>query len=311
MRKVTGGDGSDTTAAVQAYLTSNNSLWLANLYMIGEPEDPAVIMITDFDRPLTWSWVGTFWPGVTKRGKISSKIGLEVTQFDFQWSPKNRVFTSSVVDTSPLQLAATGYYDNKPVRVWRVFMPRPCDANTFGAAEWFGGRIASTVVDRQWIKWTVNSWLEVIDQQTPSNVIENTNPLASFAGANPPAGFATIPQFSVVAPSDNNTIYGTCINFPSTYWGINKFQYGWLIFNYGSNATLAGMWGIIGGSGPYPPTGSPTANKFQIYAQLPWPPTPGVDTFFVSAPMPLDQHHGGLGVNNFPFPGVPAPEGAA
>src|SRR5581483_1093340 len=166
------------------------------------------------DIPLYWGQVGTFIPGVTQRSQVTVKIGLQVDSVTFSYSPSNRIFTNSVATTSPIQLAYTGYYDLKPVRIWRCFQPTPGDANSLGATPLFGGRVNSCEVGRDWIKFTVNSFLDVLNQKIPANVIENTNPLASYAGAKPPAGFSNIPRFLTINPSTNSVLTLQCLNFP-------------------------------------------------------------------------------------------------
>src|SRR5206468_2295813 len=123
MRQTIGGDGQDTTAAAMAYLTANNRIWAANLYLIGEADDPAAVWLTDWESPLLWSCWGTFQSTVIKRGPVTSQIGLEVESLDLTWSPRNSAATASVATASPYQLARIGHYDNKRVRAWRCLMP--------------------------------------------------------------------------------------------------------------------------------------------------------------------------------------------
>src|ERR1035438_7197129 len=158
MRIVTNGNGVDTTAQVLALLKNNTSINTQDLYQIGESADPNVLYLTDYDRPLYWGMVGTFIPGVTQRDKIATKIGLEVDSIGFSYSPTNRDFiTNSIQGTSPIKLAYEGYYDLKPLKIWRTFMPTDGDANSLGATPYFGGRISSSVTGRDWIKFTANS----------------------------------------------------------------------------------------------------------------------------------------------------------
>jgi Uncharacterized conserved protein (DUF2163) len=316
MRSVTGGNYQDTTSAVQAYLAANTELWMANLYLIGPPEHPQALRLTDWESPLWWIPGGKFLPaaGIT-RGKITSKIGLDVASLDLTWSPANRTFTQNLSTSSPLQLAQLGFYDNWPVRVWRLYMPTPGDANTLGAMALFGGRIAQTSVDRAQIKWTVNSWLDVVNQQVPSTVIENTNTMSGFAGAVPPYGFNFIPQFQVVEAVDTNIVVAACTGPQDAgrIFSYNAFYQAALVFNNGPNSTLGGLWAIIGQSEPWPgypspPPGGYTANQFNLYGNLPWPPTAN-DTFFVSSPPLVDSADQASGLF-YGFPYVPSPETA-
>ena len=262
-----------------------------------------------------WAPWGTFKPTSIRRGKVSSDISLKVTALDLSWSPPLGTFLNSIATTSPYQLARIGYYDNKKVRVWRTVMPTPGDANTYGAYELFGGRVADTTVGRGEIKFSVNSFLDVINQKVPPNVIENSNTLAGFKGATPVLadGETNIPQFTVVAPSTQTNILADCTSpTPGKIYGNNKFQYGYMVFNPGS--TLAGQWSAIANNFNYNPGGGgPHHSQFFVYAGFPWPPSPG-DTFYVSTKFPVDPTDsgaGGLGpgqVTWFPF--VPSPETA-
>jgi Uncharacterized conserved protein (DUF2163) len=307
VKTVTGGNGSDTTAAVQAWLAANRSLMLRNLYLIGELEDPAALWLTDHESPLEWSAWGTFLPSNIKRGTVSSKIGLEVPKLTITWSPKLGSFTSSIGSASPYQLAQIGMYDNWKVRVWRCFMPTPGDANTFGACELFGGRIGATTIARGKIEWQVTSFLDVVNQKIPPNVIETTNTLASFKGANPPPGLSRIPQFNVISGSTSTVLLLDC-TFPTAHqiFPSQSLNRGYLVFNGGAGATLAGVFRPIGANQNVL-VGGVHYNQVQIYDALPWPPTPGVDTCFVSAAFPLNQADG----DYFGFPYVPDPETAA
>lgn len=306
MKQVIGGDGSDTTAAVKAWLAANRSLALANLYLIGELEDPAALWLTDYESPLTWSPWGTFNPSVIKRGTVSSKVGLEVSALGLTWSPKPGSFTSTIGSASPYQLAPLGFYDNQKVRIWRCFLPSRGDANTFGACELFGGRIADTELSRGKIKWTVNSFLDVVNQKVPPNVIEITNTLAGYKGATPPPGLSRIPQFNVIAGSTPTNLILDC-TFPTAHqiFAQNILSRGYLVFNGGAGATLPGVFSAIGTNQDILVSGI-HYNQVILYTPLPWPPTPGVDTCFIAAPFPLNQADGSY----FGFPYVPAPEQA-
>ena len=101
MRKVTGGNGTDTTASVKAWLQAGSEFRLANLYLIGEVEDPMALWLTDYESPLAWPIWGTFQPTVIKRGSVTSKIGLDVSSLEVTWSPQPVPFTQSVASASP------------------------------------------------------------------------------------------------------------------------------------------------------------------------------------------------------------------
>jgi len=304
VKKVISGSGVDTTPTVIAALAAKTYFSLATLYLLGEPEDPAAFYLTDYETPLVYNLYGTFKRASISRGSIKSKIGLSVSNTTLRWSPPYTSPTSNVNTTSPYHLASLGFYDNWPVRMWTVYMPTPGDANTYGCSELFGGRIASTKVSRGSITFTVNSFLDVVNQMVPTNTIELLNTLAGFRGAVPPPGLSVCPQFNVHAGSSAIQIYGDCTSpTPGQIFSDNTFRNGFLVFNSPGGNTLGRVWAsIISSQGPT--VGGVQVNDFVLYQPLPWPPTAGVDTFFVSATSPINKDDG----QYFGFPYVPNPE---
>jgi hypothetical protein len=124
-----------------------------------------------------------------KRGSIRSAIGLEAESVDITWSPRNRTATGNIQNTSPYELARVGFFDNMRFRMWRTVMPTPGDADTFGAAEWFAGWIGDAQTQDGAIQFSINSYMYALNQKVPSGVIEVTNPVASYSGGVPPAGY--------------------------------------------------------------------------------------------------------------------------
>lgn len=302
MRTVTDGYGRDSTAAAAAYLASTNKVRQANLYQIGETGDPTTIYVTNWDTPLLYAVIGLFQPAVVKNSSVTTKVGLDVGTVDITWTPYNRTFTPSVGTGSPLGLAQIGFYDNKPCYVWRVLMPTAGDAMTIGCYPLWGGRVANAQVDRGQIIFTINSFLDAFNQNVPATLIENTNIPASYAGAQPPPGFATIPQFSVIAGSTESSLL---LNVKPPYapghiFATNVFQQGWVWFNYGG--PLGGLWAIVANNMRDP---THTYNLVEVFGGFPWPPDPSLDSCFISAPFPVDQ---GDGSPYKGFPYVPNPQ---
>ena len=299
MRQVISGNGVDTTATVLAALKTRDQLWMAHLFLIGDRLDPKAIWLTDWESPLYWGQYGTFNPGRISRGSCDVKIGLEVATLDLKWTPQNQAYSANMATANPYQLAQLGMYDNWPVRIWKTYMPTAGDANTWGAMEWFGGRVAESKIARGEIQFTVNSFLDVVNQKVPLNVIELTNSLAGFKGATPPVGLSVVPQFATIATSTPNVIIGDC-TAPSAHqiFAANAFLQGFMVFNPGG--TLDGFWTAIMDSQEVI-ISTVHYNQFTVYKALPWAPTPGVDTFYVSA-TPVADEDG--------FPWVPSPGSA-
>jgi hypothetical protein len=325
VKQCLGGDGTDTTAAVLQWLAANQTLWIRTLYLIGEPEDPQSIWLTDHESPLVWSLWGTFQSAVVKRGGVPCKIGLDVQQLSITWTPKAAAlaaqFPPTISNSAPRKLAQIGYYDNWRVRAWKVFMPTPGDANTFGACPLFGGRISDIEPNSNEIVFTVNSFLDAVNQYAPLNVVEATNTAAAYMGATPPKGFVHVPQFVVEDGSSTNVVVGFQTSpVEGSILDDNVARGGWLVFNTTApdptanppfpGSTLGGVWSEIqqntavntGGTGG----GGGRYNQFILSVPLPWPPTPGLDSFYVSGKSPVDQSDGDF----FGFPYVPTPQSA-
>jgi len=311
---------------VLQWLAANQTLWIRTLYLIGEPEDPQSIWLTDHESPLLWSLWGTFPSAVVSRDAVQSKIGLDVTQMNITWSPRpvSTPVNPTIATSSPRKLAEIGRYDNWRVRVWKVFMPTPGDANTFGACPLFGGRVSDIAPDVDKIVFTVNSFLDCVNQYVPLNVIEATNTAAAYVGATPPKGFAHVPQFVVEDGSSTNVVVGFQTSpVEGSILDDNVARGGWLVFNTVApdpkanppfpGSTLGGVWSEIqqntavntgdisngnGGTG-----GGGRYNQFILSTPLPWPPTPGLDSFYVSRHAPVDQSDG----DYVGFPYVPTP----
>lgn len=290
MRSIVNGQGVDITSQVIGLLASQTELQLATLYLIGDLEDPNAYWLTDWDSDLTWSAWGLFRHDNIVRGSVSSKIGLEVATLEVQWRPANVVFTNDINTTSPYQQAYLGKFDGAIFRSWTAFISGRGDVDTIGAAQLFGGRMGNVTVEGGAIKFTVNSFLDVVNQNIPGAVIESTSTLVGFNGATPPSGSSSVPTFSVVGGT-TSAIWGNGSSFSP-----HAFQNGFLVFTSG---TLKGMFSAVANYFFHAAGGGfPARNVFVVYTPFPWAPSVG-DTFYVSAQAPLNT-------NGFPF--VPAPE---
>ena len=304
MRQCIGGNGADTTAAVQTYLRGTDHPLIRYIILIGEQEDPRSIFLTTHEAPVLYPPWGTFQPAVVNVGSVTAKVGLEVQKIALKWTPGNLNYTASAATASPLQLARLHFYDNWPVRIFKVFMPTPGDASTLGACAWFGGRIGATSVGRNEIEFTVNSFLDVVTQKLPANVIESTSTLAGFTAASLVAGETSQPTFQVFAGTTTNSIIADCLSpTANKIYSGNLFVAGYMVFLPGAGATLAGFWSAIGGNGAYIDGNGNHHSIFSIYTAMPWAPTPVVDQFYVSPAAPINSADGDF----FGFPYTPQP----
>ena len=309
MRHFLAGNNTDSTAAVKAYLLANNQYMIRDLILIGEQEDPAALFLTDHEAPLLWSPWGTFLPGAVKRErKVASKVGLSVSSLTLEWKPIVTAFSTDTATANPIQLARTGWYDGRSVRIWRTVMPTPGDANTYGACEWFGGWVGKATTARNKITFTIDSFLNVLNQKLPPNTIGSSGTLAGYlAGAPVLADSETnVPTFTAASPSSNIVIMGDCIQpTANKIYGSNKFTNGYMVFIGG---TLKGYWSVVATNADFNAGGGVHHNRFQVYSPFPWDPAPG-DTFFVATQPPInlqDATAGPYNYNDFPF--LPDPE---
>jgi|SRR5208282_1245828 len=300
MRQTISGAGVNTTATVLAAISAGNQIIQADLYLIGDPDDPSSLWLTNWESPLLWSWWGEFQNAVISRGNLTSKIGVASQTLSVEWRPVNKTFTGQVATTSPLELARLGIYGNRNVRIWRCLMPTPGDANTWGAMELIGGVVGDCQVTRDKIQFTINDYLYVLNEKVPTTLIEVTNTLASYNAGTPPAGFDWLPELQVVHV-ESDTIFDAEVITPG-YSGhiftIHALQAGYVVFQQGSS--LAGLFSIIADNTSFTYL-SVEENRIQTFSPFPWEPNVG-DTFFISGASPIDQADG----DYYGFPYVPS-----
>ena len=304
MKQVLNGFNVNTTALVLAWLQGQGPFYLTELFQIGDFDNPNALLLTSWASPLLWTQHGTFLNATIERDKVDMKIGLEVATLDVKWTPPYQAYTKSLATAGAYQRAAIGDYKDWPLRVWTCYMPTPGDADTYGCSELFGGRIGPTKVERGAITFTVNSFLDIINNDIPAQVVEITNPLAATAGATPPSGLSQVPQFGIVVGSTANMLICDCTSpTPHQIFDDDVLRNGFLVFNSGAGATLGRQWSGIQSNKKLTISGV-DYNQIQLYKLLPFAPTPGGDTIYVSAAAPINLADG----NYQGFPYVPDPE---
>lgn len=310
MRKFIGGDGSDTTAAVQAYLAAHRELEIADLYVINTAPCYAghylgrTFLLTDYGSPLQWDYKGTFVTAVVSRGQVESKIGIETDTLEVNWSPREADILAddggSPVMTllTALQGFGCGLFDNAVVEVWRCLMPSLGDCNTLGACLLFAGRIGDIDPTRIGVKAKVVSLVDALNVMVPTNLIEPTNILAQYAtgqlAAGAPSGFA------VVSGSTAHKVYADGNGSPLVTMPAGTYDSGYIVF--GTGAKLDGHYAAVREqrveSGHH---------AFYLYEPLPFAPDAG-DALQAYIPVPRDYATAvanGSGYAGFPF--VPSP----
>ena len=277
MRSFINGSGTDVTSAVISYLAANRVFYAAELVQLqtaiqGEAWSQNILM-TLFDRPLTWSHIGTFVPGRWSRGEIESKVGLDTVSMDLDWYLRDSdVFfnTTGGINITQLQAFERGLWDNGLVNVFRTVMPTVGDANSYGAMQVFGGRIGEvSKLTRTGVTLKVNSPLELLDLYVPTNLIEATNLQCQYGIGQPPAGLSALPVFTVAAGSTPGLLLGNCVS-PNNgqVFAADTFDFGYIQFNSGTSLgkIFRSVWFSEPQSGH---------NAFYFYDPLPWMPVVG------------------------------------
>jgi hypothetical protein len=309
MRQCIDGNGNDSTAAVRAWLASNRQLFCADLFQFqtfvqGESWSHNDLLTT-FDRPLTWSHVGTFVPACLKRGTVESKVGLDVATLEIEWNLRDTdgfVYESFSGEwISLLRSFNLGLWDNGRASLYRAVMPVPGDCNTLGAMTLFSGRMAEITTMRTGVKIKINALTEVFDTQVPTNLIEPNNVQAQYGLGQPPAGLGGAPVFTVANGSTPTMLLGACIS-PNAgqIFGADTFDFGYVQFNSGTS--LGRIYRSVWVSGT-----AYGKNMFRLYEPLPWMPAVG-EQFTAYVPYARNSNAGTGTFQGFPY--VPPPETA-
>lgn len=274
MRTFINGAGADVSAAARAYIKANpGSYLLADLIQIktaiqGAPWSKN-FLYTTFDRPLTWSHVGTFVPANVSRSNIDSRIGLttaDAGDLVLNWNLTDSDIMLGAVTI--LQSMKLGLWDNAVVRLWRVLMPTMGDCNTYGACEMFTGRVTDLPTTRVGVDMKVNSLIELLDQDWPPNLIEADDPQAQYGTGQPPAGLGSVPTFAVVAGSTPSVLLLDCTG-PSAgqIFSAETFDFGYIQFTSGNNDAIYRTVRRSDSTAGH--------NRFYLYEPLPFPLTVG------------------------------------
>jgi len=86
---------------------------------------------------------------------------------------------AEILQSMRQSFASTDWY-LAPLTMFRFFMPTFGDVTTYGAAVMFRGRISEMTVDRDFVKLTVSSLMEIFSQKVPSQTIQPGNRWAPF-----------------------------------------------------------------------------------------------------------------------------------
>lgn len=192
MRKFIDGNGADSTPAVRAYFDSHVDVEECNFYEFNLSGFAGsgfskFFRFTDWYLPLKWSYWGsvgsgsTFTPAQIIRGPITTKIGFENQTLDITLAfnkDDSQIVLTGFPDYPTYYLkdaAREGFFDQMMVRVWRCVMPKPGDADTFGAMALWIGNVSKVTMTRLGCNIQVESILQFLDKQVPPFVIDSNN----------------------------------------------------------------------------------------------------------------------------------------
>jgi hypothetical protein len=324
MRTITGGDGSDQTAAVQAWLLGNNSqLEIAELYQINTPyllvggnvfQKPTPFFVTGYGGPLKYNkifepdgvTIPTFLPSVISRDQLNFSVGLDDVECKVTWAPKaSNLYGipsgSAQPATSIQQAFVEGKFNNGSVRIWKVYMPTPGDANTFGVMELWMGRIAQVDVSALGIEISCKGFTDLLEDQIPRYIIQPGNRTNQQGMINSVAAFGS----QVIGPA----VAGEGITIAGSTRTAIRFN-GPTMELYAPHS-LAGMYVQLDTYLPariYDNTNDGTHNTIYIQGKFPTAPGTGLN-LLVQSSIPADvqtQPDGSQQLPGFPF--VPRPE---
>lgn len=228
MRKFTDGSGADSSAAVQALLTSSATpeiktlvkiqmaKWLDNVaewVVGGGAPSPSpftkTFLLTDCPAAIKYNPLGTFRTSAIKHGSMPFGIGVDFPGFEVTWTPAASDIVSpgtgatwfgAAPDITALEAARHGFFDGAFISVYKLVMPplgNPpvYDANTYGVTLLNRGSVDEIKLEGNELTFKVGSIIDQQNQQVPSQLI---GPNSRFASLDPMAYAAvTLGGFSV------------------------------------------------------------------------------------------------------------------
>lgn len=104
------------------------------------------------------------------------------------------------------------------------------------------------------------------------------------------AGDSAVAQFSIASGSTPTTLICSATSpTAGKIYGEGALTGAFIVFNGGPGTTLGRVLARVATNDEYSVSGPYKYNRLYLYAALPWAPTPGVDTFYLSAGAPVAQ----------------------
>ncbi len=176
-----------STGALVALLATRAFVW-ADLYTITLATG-VVLRLASGDSDWayagnTWSHGGPFIEHPDRKPTAHWKVGLDVDTWQFSVIPRavdpisGVAYPDTIGSTPWLAAARAGALDGAVVQVDRAYLPawpaypRPLALAPTGVVNIFTGRVAAIDVDRSAVMISLNSHLELLDQNMPRNLYQ-------------------------------------------------------------------------------------------------------------------------------------------
>jgi hypothetical protein len=203
VRKFTDGSGSDSTATVQTYLQTASKPLIFSLIVIqlsrwnntfGSAQSAlftSSFLLTDYLAALKYTPLGTFSAAVIKHNGINVGIGIEMSSFEVVWTPgpNDAVLpqqTVALLGAFPaidvLAGVDQGFFDAAWISVYKVVMPTPGDANTYGVTLLQRGVVDTATVNGKEITFSCVDPIAHVNNQVPSQLL---GPNSRFSAVDP------------------------------------------------------------------------------------------------------------------------------
>jgi hypothetical protein len=120
-------------------------------------------------------------PGNSDQGYPAFAQGLQApAPYSDAYTFVNEAGPVTLYQTMRQSFSQTTDWYLAPVTMYRFFMPTEGDTDTFGGAVMFRGRMSEFNVDREDVKITVSSLMEIFKQKVPTQTIQPGNRWAPF-----------------------------------------------------------------------------------------------------------------------------------
>ena len=165
----------------------------------------------------TGSGGGPYFDRQDTKAKLHAKIGVETDTLQFDVIPG----TATINGEGFLAACHDGIFDNATMSLDRAFMPTYGDV-TAGVLQMFSGRVGEVDVGRSLATFSVNSWLEILNQNLPRNLFQPgcVNNLGDSACQVNIASYST---GLTVNPGSTQAIVNASISLPyPSYYDLGK-----------------------------------------------------------------------------------------